>query len=137
MTWGFTSSDESRAFAERGIFVAFNPLSAALNWLRAGYPDGVPREDYVALLAVLRHKLTEVEVHDAAAALTAERDSDEPIDAEEIEAAIAELLLQVPNDDDIERVKERLAAGGWTLADTGNGSTSDTAKDSLAERVEE
>ncbi|MCX5041742.1 DUF3349 domain-containing protein [Aldersonia sp. NBC_00410] len=97
--------------------MAFNPLSAALNWLRGGYPEGVPREDYVALLAVLRHKLTDVEVREVAAALTAERENGEPIDPEEIEATIAELSLQEPCEEDVARVQARLAAGGWVLAE--------------------
>jgi hypothetical protein len=96
--------------------VAFNPIGAALGWLRGGYPEGVPREDYVALLAVLRHKLTEAEVREVAAAITAERDSGEPIEAAEIEAAISELSLQESSDEDVARVQARLAAGGWTLA---------------------
>jgi Protein of unknown function (DUF3349) len=97
--------------------VAINPLTAALNWLRGGYPDGVPREDYVALLAVLRHKLTDAEIREAAATLTAERNLDEPIDSDEIEAAIAELSLQDPSDEDVARIQARLAASGWPLAE--------------------
>ncbi|WP_068277793.1 DUF3349 domain-containing protein [Aldersonia kunmingensis] len=96
--------------------MARNPISAALDWLRGGYPDGVPREDYVALLAVLRHKLTEAEVREVAALITAEREADKPIDSAEIEATIAELSLQEPCDEDVARVQARLAAGGWTLA---------------------
>ncbi len=38
-----------------------------LDWLRAGYPQGVPHEDYVVLLGVLRHRLTEDEVRAVAA----------------------------------------------------------------------
>ncbi len=39
-----------------------NPFQTILHWLRAGYPDGVPQGDYVALLGVLRRSLTPVEL---------------------------------------------------------------------------
>lgn len=34
-------------------------LNRVLGFLRAGYPDGVPTNDYVPLLALLRRRLTE------------------------------------------------------------------------------
>ena len=37
-------------------------VARVLSWLRAGYPAGVPRGDYVALLGLLRRKLTDTEV---------------------------------------------------------------------------
>lgn len=101
--------------------MSLNPttiLSSVLNWLRAGYPDGVPQEDYVALLAVLRRRLTEAEVLAVVETLTAERKPGEPIDRDAICAAIQELSLQQAGDDDIDRVRARLAAAGWSLADT-------------------
>ncbi len=38
-----------------------------LDWLRAGYPSGVPQQDYVVLLGLLRRKLTDTEVREIAA----------------------------------------------------------------------
>jgi hypothetical protein len=35
-----------------------NFLSRAVQWLRAGYPTGVPRQDYVVLLGLLQRKLS-------------------------------------------------------------------------------
>lgn len=35
-------------------------IERALNWLRAGYPGGVPDTDYQPLLALLRRRLTEI-----------------------------------------------------------------------------
>ena len=37
-------------------------LSRIVAWLRAGYPTGVPEQDYVALLGLLRRRLTDDEV---------------------------------------------------------------------------
>lgn len=91
-------------------------LSSVLQWLRGGYPDGVPREDYVALLAVLRHKLTDTEVREVVAALTEDQKVVEPITSAEIESAIVDQSLQEASDEDVARVRARLAAGGWPLA---------------------
>lgn len=41
-------------------------LSRVVTWLRAGYPDGVPEHDYVALFGILHRALTEQEVDDIA-----------------------------------------------------------------------
>ena len=48
-------------------------VSSVLQFLHAGYPEGVPRQDYVPLLALLRRRLTEDEVDDVANGLIAER----------------------------------------------------------------
>ena len=47
-------------------------LTAVLDWLRAGYPDGVPERDYVPLIALLARRLTAEEVATVAAQLRAE-----------------------------------------------------------------
>ena len=39
-----------------------NLVQRILRWLRAGYPDGVPQQDYVALLGILRRTLTPSEL---------------------------------------------------------------------------
>lgn len=44
-------------------------LNAIIDWLRAGYPDGVPESDYIPLLALLRRRLSDAEVHQIAAEL--------------------------------------------------------------------
>ena len=90
-----------------------------LNWLRAGYPKGIPREDYIALFAVLHRRLTETEVRLIADRLIADatESGEGEIDRTEIEAAIEKLALETPGDEDVARVASRLAAGGWPLAD--------------------
>lgn len=90
-------------------------LASVLNWLRAGYPHGVPREDYVALFAVLHRKLTEREVQEVIDQLIT-ADTDGIVERSEIAAAITALAHEKPGEDDITRVAARLAAGGWPLA---------------------
>ncbi len=90
-------------------------LESVLRWVRAGYPHGIPREDYVALFAVLHRKLTETEVGEIVDELIAGA-GDGGIDRSEIEAAIARLAHEQPGADDVARVASRLAAGGWPLA---------------------
>ncbi|MEU6558649.1 DUF3349 domain-containing protein [Nocardia nova] len=91
-------------------------VESVLDWLRAGYPHGVPREDYVALFSVLHRKLTEREVGEIADRLAGGHAGGEVTRAE-IESAIAALALEKPGDDDVKRVAARLVAGGWPLAD--------------------
>jgi len=98
--------------------VRSNFVMRAVEWLRAGYPAGVPRGDYVALLGLLRRKLTEVEVKKIAQDLAdiSQRTSD-PITTADIEDMINSSILQEASPDDVARVSARLAAGGWPLAD--------------------
>jgi hypothetical protein len=95
-----------------------NFLTRSLEWLRAGYPTGVPRQDYVALLGLLRRKLTDEEIHKIAqdladqSVLTAD-----PISTQDIEEMINDAVLQQPTAQDVARVSARLASGGWPLVD--------------------
>jgi hypothetical protein len=96
-----------------------NFMTRAVEWLRAGYPAGAPRQDYVVLLGVLRRELTEEEVHKIAvdlgdrSLLSGER----PISTGDIEEMIRGSVLQEATPEDVVRVSARLAAGGWPLAD--------------------
>ena len=94
-----------------------NFVVRALDWLRAGYPAGVPRQDYVVLLGLLRRKLTEVEVHQIAQELAGLAEQGENITTFDVEQLINEATLGEPSAQDIARVSAHLAAGGWPLAD--------------------
>src|SRR5690242_19478302 len=95
-----------------------NFMTRALEWLRAGYPTGVPRQDYVALLGLLRRKMTEEEVKKIAIALADQSLlSSDPISAQDIENMISDEMLQSATPEDVVRVSARLAAGGWPLVD--------------------
>ncbi|MET9491811.1 MULTISPECIES: DUF3349 domain-containing protein [unclassified Nocardia] len=93
-----------------------NVLQKVLDWLKAGYPQGIPQSDYVALLAVLHRRLTDYEVHLVVEDLVSERVATGEIALADIEAAIARVAKEQPGEDDIARVASRLAAGGWPLA---------------------
>jgi hypothetical protein len=95
-----------------------NFLTRAIEWLRAGYPTGVPRHDYVALLGVLRRKLTEDEVRKIAVELAEHsQNTADPITTQDIEQMISDGMLQNATPEDVVRVSAHLAAGGWPLAD--------------------
>jgi hypothetical protein len=84
-----------------------------INWLRAGYPEGVPAQDYIPLLTVLRHQLSDDEVTLIADELAF---SSDPHSADEIKRATSAITRTPVSEADIARVRSRLAAGGWPLA---------------------
>lgn len=88
-------------------------LSSIVTWLRAGYPDGVPQTDYIPLLALLSRRLTNDEVKAVASELMQRGDFDQ-ID---IGVVITQFTDNLPAPEDIERVRERLAAKGWPFDD--------------------
>jgi hypothetical protein len=93
-------------------------VTRAVGWLRQGYPTGVPRQDYVALLGLLQRSLTEEEVRKIANGLAGQSlTTEEPLSTEDIEQAIRDSVLKPANPEDVVRVSARLAAGGWPLAD--------------------
>ena len=94
-----------------------NFVIRAVDWLRAGYPSGVPRQDYVALLGLLRRKLTDHEVREIAGELAALARQGEEITTGDVEKMINDATLDRAAGSDVARVSARLAAGGWPLAD--------------------
>jgi len=88
-------------------------LTKVVNWLRAGYPEGVPPTDTFPVLALLSGRLSTDEVKAVANELMDRGDFDH-ID---IGVAITQLTDDLPRPEDIERVRERLAAKGWPLDD--------------------
>jgi hypothetical protein len=88
-------------------------LTAIVDWLRAGYPEGVPPTDYFPVLALLSRGLSTDEVKAVAHELMQRGD----VDNIDIWVAITGLTDDLPNPQDIERVRKRLAAKGWPLDD--------------------
>jgi hypothetical protein len=88
-------------------------LNKIVDWLRAGYPEGVPQHDYIPLFALLGSQLTNDEVTLIADELAFSAD---PESAGAIKNAITAITNTTPNDADINRVRAHLAAGGWPLA---------------------
>jgi Protein of unknown function (DUF3349) len=97
-------------------------LSAVVDWLRAGYPQGIPEQDYVPLLALLARRLSAEEV--AAVAAQLQDEGRLPV----TDTAIGELIMgitdELPRNEDVARVRTQLAAGGWPLGDPHSASES-------------
>jgi hypothetical protein len=88
-------------------------LASIVGWLRAGYPEGVPSQDYMPLFALLSSQLTDAEITTIADELAGAGD---PASAHAIRDAIGAVTHDRPLDVDVARVRARLAAGGWPLA---------------------
>lgn len=98
------------------------PVTRILDWLRAGYPDGIPPGDYPPVLGVLARVLTDDDIEAIADQLALQSVSNgvEPITPESVRAMVREHAFQSATPDDVRRVSALLAAGGWPLADAGD-----------------
>jgi len=90
-----------------------NFVAKIVAWITAGYPEGVPGPDRVPLFALLRPRLTDDEVKTVAKELMSRGEFDEV----DIGVLITQLTDELPDPDDIERVRNRLAVKGWPLDD--------------------
>ena len=88
-------------------------LAKIVAWLNAGYPDGIPGPDRVPLMALLTRRLTNDEVKAVAQDLI-DRGEFDHID---IGVLITQVTDELPREEDVERVRARLAATGWPLDD--------------------
>ncbi|MGV8875297.1 MAG: DUF3349 domain-containing protein [Rhodococcus sp. (in: high G+C Gram-positive bacteria)] len=106
--------------------------ASVLEWLRAGYPEGVPPKDRFPLVALLRRAaLTDTQVQEIVLDLVSPAHGaldDGAISHDEIATYIRrhmghsagstpDQIDAEPTAEDIARVSARLAAGGWPLAD--------------------
>jgi hypothetical protein len=95
-------------------------LASILNWLRAGYPEGVPGPDRVPLLALLRATpLTEDQIKEVVRNITADSSTalaDGEIGEDEIAAFIKDVSHHDAGPENVQRVAAKLAAAGWPLA---------------------
>ncbi|MBE8527575.1 DUF3349 domain-containing protein [Amycolatopsis sp. H6(2020)] len=87
-----------------------NFVSSLIQWLRAGYPHGMPSQDYIPLMAVLRRRLGEEEIQDvtrqlAAAGLV-------PADSVDIGVEITKVTDEMPSPTDVRRVEDNLRSLG-------------------------
>jgi hypothetical protein len=88
-------------------------LARIVAWITAGYPEGVPGPDRVPLLALLKRRLTDDEAKAVANVLINRSEFDQV----DIGVLITEITDDLPTPEDIERVRNRLAAKGWPLDD--------------------
>jgi hypothetical protein len=95
-------------------------VHSILDWLRAGYPDGVPGPDRVPLLALLRATpLTEDQIKDVVRNITADGSealADGEIGEDEIAAFIKDVSHHDAGPENVQRIAAKLAAAGWPLA---------------------
>jgi hypothetical protein len=88
-------------------------LSQVIDWLRAGYPEGIPPTDYIPLVALLRKSLSPNEVDQVIGRLLASRP--DAVAREDVHAAIQQVTSSAPTREELHMVAAKLAAGGWPL----------------------
>ncbi|TQM91058.1 uncharacterized protein DUF3349 [Ornithinimicrobium humiphilum] len=88
-------------------------IGRVVTWLRAGYPEGIPTGDYVALLGVLRRRLHEDEIAEIVELLAQQRELG--VTSERIRELIREYSLQDPYEADVERVTALLREAGYPV----------------------
>lgn len=86
-------------------------LRNIVSWLRSGYPDGVPEQDYLPILALLSRGLSKDEV----AQISRELKHVPDLGFVDIGAEILRITDWLPAPADIERVRAKLATYGWPL----------------------
>ncbi|TPG25620.1 DUF3349 domain-containing protein [Mycolicibacterium hodleri] len=86
-----------------------------VDWLNAGYPEGVPPKDHFPVLALLKRSLTEDEVIKVAQSILKSNDG-ETVTEDEIRTAVQSVIDKEPNPEEIHQVASRLASVGWPLA---------------------
>jgi Protein of unknown function (DUF3349) len=84
-------------------------LNSIVSWIRAGYPEGIPPTDTFPMLALLTRRLSNDDVKAVARELMQRGDFDHV----DIGVLITQLTDELPSAEDVERVRERLAAKGW------------------------
>ena len=88
-------------------------LRGVLDWLRAGYPAGVPPKDYIPLLALLRRRLTEEEVAQVARQVATQAAPGGPSDPD-VGVLITKITDALPSPEDVARVEAHLTEHhGW------------------------
>ncbi|WP_216894073.1 DUF3349 domain-containing protein [Nocardia alni] len=90
-------------------------LTKIVEWLREGYPHGVPEHDYIPLLALLTRRLGHGEVIQVIESLI--EHGALPADRVDVGVAITKLTHEMPLESDMERVRRHLVANGWPIDD--------------------
>jgi hypothetical protein len=88
-------------------------LGGVVSWLRAGYPEGVPENDFIPLVAILERRLTKREVRAVRKELQAQGLLTPGLD--DIGDAITTVINEAPSHADIERVTAHLQKKGWPV----------------------
>lgn len=111
--WPLGHPDEPEAARAEPANDRTRPLERIVSWLREGYPQGVPPQDYVPLLALLRRRLSDEEINAVAKSLRKAEVS--PVTPADIGVEITRVTQELPSAKDLERVRARLEKKGWPL----------------------
>ena len=118
-TWTFSEATQ-RAIDEQRELEHKHWLLRFIEWLRIGYPAGVPDGDAGAIMYVLKQDLREEDIDRIAATLVAKQDTHreqgKPITEQEIHRYIETTMSQTPTKDDLARVRAKLHDGGFDVA---------------------
>lgn len=90
-------------------------LERVINWLKAGYPQGVPTGDYIPLVALLKRRLTPEEIEELGAEL--ELRGMLPADHVDVGSRYIKMVDEVPSIQELERVTTHLQESGWPVDD--------------------
>lgn len=91
-----------------------------LDWLKAGYPEGIAPTDYPPVLGVLHRVLTDHDIEAIADELALQSISSgvQPITADDVRTMVREHAFQQCSPEELRRVSAHLASGGWPLDDS-------------------
>lgn len=98
-------------------------LIRVVDWLREGYPSGIPRKDTIPVIALLRRRLTSEEVAEVVEELRAQGLL-EP-DPADVGTEITKITDELPHPEDLERVFTHLEFGGFPDPDGPDGPSDD------------
>ncbi len=94
-------------------------LQRIIDWIREGYPEGLPEHDYIALFALLGRRLSPSELEqvgdnlaESGQLMTAAADQKETV-----HQAISAASQAPAAEADVARVEARLRAAGWNPDD--------------------
>jgi hypothetical protein len=91
------------------------PLQAIIKWLRAGYPQGIPPQDFIPLLALMPRKLSEDEIRELATTLNEHRNG--TASNIDIGVLITKITNELPREEDVERIRQRIGELVWEDGD--------------------
>ncbi len=90
-------------------------VQKVLDWLHAGYPEGVPEKDYYPLLAFLARSLKPEEVSEVVTGLQVDQQPGRPTTTADVQAAIEVVTKSPALVHDVERIEDHLRDLGWEL----------------------
>lgn len=88
-------------------------IQRVVEWLRAGYPQGVPDHDYIPLMAILRRRMGDQEVEELGQALVL--GGIIPANRIDVGVGITKTIDELPSIEETERVIRHLRAQGWPV----------------------